>query len=178
MSGTVSSLTTLRLRMQWKHCGAKAGKQEGKQFVLNPKFSFFSGYLFCQHNPRRSKVRFAPTSFYTYGKKDVIRPLPCSSLPNRNRWRWVAVWVPKCAWVSFLSTLPKLSPDAFRVPGSAFSFALPGCDFIFAALREEGGAELLVALFGRFWYSFDGNLRLGVAVETVKQCRTLRRKTT
>ena len=77
-----------------------------------------------------------------------------------------------------LSTLPKLSPDAFRVPGSAFSFALPGCDFIFAALREEGGAELLVALFGRFWYSFDGNLRLGVAVETVKQCRTLRRKTT
>ena len=35
--------------------------------------------------PRRSKVRFAPTSFYAYGKKDVIRPLPCSSFPNRTR---------------------------------------------------------------------------------------------
>lgn len=27
--------------------------------------------------PRRSKVRFAPTSFCACGKKDVIRPLPC-----------------------------------------------------------------------------------------------------
>ena len=35
--------------------------------------------------PRRSKVRFAPTSFCAYGKKDVIRPLPCSSFPNRTR---------------------------------------------------------------------------------------------
>ena len=35
--------------------------------------------------PRRSKVRFAPTSFYACGKKDVIRPLPCSSFPNRTR---------------------------------------------------------------------------------------------
>ena len=35
--------------------------------------------------PRRSKVRFAPTSFYAYGKKGVIRPLPCSSFPNRTR---------------------------------------------------------------------------------------------
>ena len=26
--------------------------------------------------PRRSKVRFAPTSFYARGKKDVIRPAP------------------------------------------------------------------------------------------------------
>ena len=34
--------------------------------------------------PRRSKVRFAPTSFYAHGKKDVIRPLPCSSFPNRT----------------------------------------------------------------------------------------------
>ena len=42
--------------------------------------------------------------FYAYGKKDVIRPLPCSSFPNRNRWRWVAVWVPKCARASCLST--------------------------------------------------------------------------
>ena len=35
--------------------------------------------------PCRSKVRFAPTSFYTHGKKDIIRPLPCSSFPNRTR---------------------------------------------------------------------------------------------
>ena len=31
------------------------------------------------------KVRFATTSFYAYSKKDVIRPLPCSSFPNRTR---------------------------------------------------------------------------------------------
>ena len=43
--------------------------------------------------PRRSKVRFAPTSFYAHGKKDVIRPLPCSSFPNHNRLRWVAIWL-------------------------------------------------------------------------------------
>ena len=29
----------------------------------------------CYPLPRRSKVRFAPTSFYAWGKKDVIRPL-------------------------------------------------------------------------------------------------------
>ena len=42
--------------------------------------------------PRRSKVRFAPTSFYAYGKKDVIRPLPCSSFPTATRWRWARSW--------------------------------------------------------------------------------------
>ena len=36
--------------------------------------------LDCSTAPRRSKVRFAPTSFYAWGKKDVIRPLPCSFL--------------------------------------------------------------------------------------------------
>ena len=41
--------------------------------------------LFWQRNTRRSKVRFAPTSFYACGKKDVIRSLPCSSPPNRTR---------------------------------------------------------------------------------------------
>ena len=125
-------------------------------------FHLFGWYLFCQHNPRRSKVRFAPAFFMPTAKKTSSARSLAPPLQPRPA----------------LSTLPKLCPDAFRVPGSAFSFSLPGCDFIFAALREEGGAELLVALFGRFWYSFDGNLRLGVAVETVKQCRTLRRKTT
>ena len=42
-------------------------------------------HLYCCDIPRRSKVRFAPTSFYVWGKKDIICPLPCSSFPNRNR---------------------------------------------------------------------------------------------
>ena len=41
--------------------------------------------LDCSTAPRRSKARFAPTSFCACGKKDVIRPLPCSSFPNRTR---------------------------------------------------------------------------------------------
>ena len=48
-------------------------------------YIIFSRHLYCCDVPRRSKVRFAPTSFYAYGKKDVIRPLPCSSFPNRTR---------------------------------------------------------------------------------------------
>ena len=46
--------------------------------------------------PRRSKVRFAPTSFYAYGKKDVIRPLPCSSFPTATRCAGLAVGGPSC----------------------------------------------------------------------------------
>ena len=46
--------------------------------------------------PRRSKVRFAPTSFYAYGKKDVIRPLPCSSFPTATHFVGLAVGVPPC----------------------------------------------------------------------------------
>ena len=46
--------------------------------------------------PRRSKVRFAPTSFYTCGKKDVIRPLPCSSFPTATRCAGLAVGEPSC----------------------------------------------------------------------------------
>ena len=46
--------------------------------------------------PRRSKVRFAPTSFYTCGKKDVIRPLPCSSFPTATRCAGLAVGGPPC----------------------------------------------------------------------------------
>ena len=48
--------------------------------------------LECSPAPRRSKARFAPTSFYVNSKKDVIRPLPCSSFPNHNRLRWVVIW--------------------------------------------------------------------------------------
>ena len=44
-----------------------------------------TGVRFPSPAPRRSKVRFAPTSFYARGKKDVIRPLPCSSFPTATR---------------------------------------------------------------------------------------------
>ena len=46
--------------------------------------------------PRRSKVRFAPTSYYACGKKDVIRPLPCSSFPTTTRYAGLAVGGPSC----------------------------------------------------------------------------------
>ena len=46
--------------------------------------------------PRRSKVHFAPASFYACGKKDVIRPLPCSSFPTAARCAGLAVGGPPC----------------------------------------------------------------------------------
>ena len=39
----------------------------------------------------RSKANFAPTYFYTYGKKDFIRPFLCSSSPSRSHLHWAAV---------------------------------------------------------------------------------------
>ena len=48
-------------------------------------------HLYCCDVPRRSKVRFAPTSFYAHGKKDVIRLLPCFAFPNRTRVRWASI---------------------------------------------------------------------------------------
>ena len=53
-----------------------------------------TGVRFPSPAPRRSKVRFAPTSFYARDKKDVIRPLPCSSFPTATR--WLAVGGPPC----------------------------------------------------------------------------------
>ncbi len=44
--------------------------------------------------PRRSKVRFAPTSFMPAAQKDVIRPLPCSSSPTATRCAGLAVGPP------------------------------------------------------------------------------------
>ncbi len=43
--------------------------KKGEQFYSEPGILIFSGYLFCQHKPSRSKVRFAPTPFYAYGRK-------------------------------------------------------------------------------------------------------------
>ena len=45
---------------------------------------------------RRSKVRFAPASFYAWGTKDAIRPLPCPSFPTSIRCAGLAVGVPPC----------------------------------------------------------------------------------
>ena len=53
-------------------------------------------YLFHVALTRRSKVRFAPTSFYACGKKDAIRPLPCSSFPTATRCAGLAVGGPPC----------------------------------------------------------------------------------
>ena len=55
-----------------------------------------TGVRFPSPAPRRSKVRFAPTSFYARGKKDVIRPLPCSSFPTATRYAGLAVGGPPC----------------------------------------------------------------------------------
>ena len=48
-------------------------------------------WFFCEASsiliisrPCRSKVRFAPTPFYAYGKKGIIRPLPCSSFSQKS----------------------------------------------------------------------------------------------
>ena len=39
-------------------------------------FHLFSGYLFCQHDPRRSKVRFAPTSFLLLADASAAKKPP------------------------------------------------------------------------------------------------------
>ena len=46
-------------------------------------FHLFSGYLFCQHDPRRSKVRFAPTSFLLLADASAAKkpPSPRSLTP-------------------------------------------------------------------------------------------------
>ena len=63
--------------------------------------------------PRRSKVRFAPTSFYVCVTKDAIRPLPCSSFPTATRCAGLTVgrppWgqlSPLCHWEISILTVP------------------------------------------------------------------------
>ena len=73
--------------------------------------------------------------FMPAAKKDVIRPLPCSSFPNRNRWRWVAVWVPKCARVSFCQRFPRRSKVRFAPP---FQTATAGVGLRFGFLNAHG----------------------------------------
>ena len=68
--------------------------------------------------PRRSKVRFATTSFYARGKKDVIRPLPCSSFPTAARSAGLTVGRPPLRGGSFLSQGNKEDSDFKRNPNS------------------------------------------------------------
>ena len=46
--------------------------------------------------PRRSKVRFAPTSFYACGTKRRHPPAPWLLLSNRDPLRWARGWGPPC----------------------------------------------------------------------------------
>ena len=48
--------------------------------------------------PRRSKVRFAPASFFACGRKEAIRPLPCSSFSAKGHARLA------CSVVNALAT--------------------------------------------------------------------------
>ena len=61
--------------------------------------------------PRRSKVRFAPTSFCACGKKDVIRPLPCSSFSAKGPARLAcslasALTTARCRYQPFAAAAP------------------------------------------------------------------------
>ena len=51
--------------------------------------------------PRRSKVRFAPTSFYACGKKRRHPPASLLLLPKPNPLRWASVWCRRFAAILF-----------------------------------------------------------------------------
>ena len=86
--------------------------------------------------PRRSKVRFAPTSFYACGKKDVIRPLPCSSFPTATRCAGLAVGGPPCGrHFSSLRNVDFNRPFQNRRTSFRMSFS-------FGFRRPKGGSTL------------------------------------
>src|SRR5699024_12023079 len=84
------------------------------------------------HFPCRCKVRFAPASFLSLDKKDAIRPLPCSSFPNGNRNRWVAIWVTANGTHAFTFSMPVQSP------------LCSGVFFVFGQKRRHPPAPLLL----------------------------------
>ena len=51
-----------------------------------------SVHLKCSLFPRRSKVRFAPTFFYSYGTKERHPPAPLLLLSNRDSLHWIRGW--------------------------------------------------------------------------------------
>ena len=59
------------------------------------RFGFLNahGHLFCQHNPARRKRHIACDELFHFIAKLIARSFCCSSLPNHNRLRWVAIWV-------------------------------------------------------------------------------------
>ena len=93
--------------------------------------------------PRRSKVRFAPTSFYAYGKKDVIRPLPCSSFPNRNRFAGLRFGCRRCA-AAFLDTERILLLTATsKTKGHPY-----GCPFVLGSAAQRAAPPFGISMLG------------------------------
>ena len=108
--------------------------------------------------PCRSKVRFAPTSFLSLDKKDAIRPLPCSSFPNRNRNRWVAIWVTANgtpAFAFFPCRCKGRFAPAFFMPGTIHPDQIiwpvsPGSYYVFPVLAEIISRETSVVFVHPF----------------------------
>ena len=106
--------------------------------------------------PRRSKVRFAPTSFYARGKKDVIRVLPCSPFPTATRCAKLAVGGPPCGrHVSPLRNIGFIRP--FHIGVSVLSLApmfYALAQFYSAAPSPKPNPPRRVPVWRRLWAAF------------------------
>ena len=101
--------------------------------------------------PRRSKVRFAPTSFYARDKKDVIRLLPCSSFPTATRCAGLAVGGLPCG-----RDFSRLRNVDFNHPFQMNITRTPA--FSKAALREGCGCDVNNRKKGCQWYNYHWRL--------------------
>ena len=80
--------------------------------------------------PRRSKVRFAPTSFYACGTKRRHPPAPLLLLSNRDPLRWARGWIrPTGGSFSFLERSVFIAPST--------SGQSPLCSDVFLCLRHK-----------------------------------------
>ena len=80
--------------------------------------------------PRRSKVRFAPTSFYACGTKRRHPPAPLLLLSNRDPLRWARGWGrPTGGSFSFLERSVFIAPST--------SEQSPLCSDVFLCLRHK-----------------------------------------
>ena len=100
--------------------------------------------------PRRGKVRFAPTSFCAYGKNDVIRPLPCSSFPNRTRCAGLRFGIGRKPGSLGIYTVATFSRTAFRsfCRGAASKAAAP----IWLRCSAPGQSPLCSGAFLYLWH--------------------------
>ncbi len=62
----------------------KCGRAIPSPLALSPRSIEAGLNLDCTGAPRRNKVRFAPTLFYSGEQNSVVRPLPCSSFSKAN----------------------------------------------------------------------------------------------